>query len=75
MALLFAAATFLLLAPTLRAYKPVWQDQVRYIEGREIAPFTRRPAKSALIETAEWLRHNTPETTGFMDASRQSCQH
>lgn len=66
-----AVVAFFLLAPMFDSYARPLDNLGRAIKDQPVIGRNAGPNFPALLETAEWIRDNTPETSGFLDASRQ----
>ena len=69
-ALAAGAAAIFLLAPMAEPYRKPIKNLERSLRGQPLIPRTAGPNFPALLETAQWLRENTPPTSGFLDASQ-----
>jgi asparagine N-glycosylation enzyme membrane subunit Stt3 len=65
-ALVLAFFTFLM-APVFRAYQESFHNHLAAIRGEPLALGGRQGVRRALVAGAEWLRINTPPTSGFLD--------
>ena len=68
---LLTTSSLWLLWPTLRAYGPALDNQIRVLRGEPVALRPYEIKKLVLQQAAEWLREHTPETSGFFDATQQ----
>jgi asparagine N-glycosylation enzyme membrane subunit Stt3 len=68
-ALAGGAALAVLLAPVLDSYRPHLADHLRGLEGLPPQLGGREERKRLLLDVAEWLRDQTPPTSGWLDAS------
>ena len=60
-----------LLWPTLRAYAPALDNNVRLVRGEPVQLRPHEIRRLVLHRAAEWMRGNTPETSGFLDTTRE----
>jgi asparagine N-glycosylation enzyme membrane subunit Stt3 len=70
-ALALACVLLFLLAPVRRAYDPLLRNAARALRGQSPIPDRSRSQKLGPLQVAEWMREATPETSGFLDASRR----
>ena len=68
---LLTTSSLWLLWPTLRAYGPALDNQIRVLRGEPVALRPYEIKKLVLHQAAEWLREHTPETSGFFDATQE----
>jgi dolichyl-diphosphooligosaccharide--protein glycosyltransferase len=68
---LLTTSSLWLLWPTLRAYGPALDNQIRVLRGEPVALRPYEIKKLVLQQAAEWLREHTPETSGFFDATQE----
>ena len=64
------AAAIFLLAPMADPYQKPIKNLERSLKGQPLAPRSAGPNFPALLETAQWLRENTPATSGLLDVSQ-----
>jgi asparagine N-glycosylation enzyme membrane subunit Stt3 len=60
-----------LLWPTLRAYAPALDNNLRLARGEAVQLMPYEIRRLVLHRAAEWMRENTPETSGFLDTTRE----
>jgi dolichyl-diphosphooligosaccharide--protein glycosyltransferase len=65
--LLLALFCALLLQPVFDAYRRPLQNQLEALHGEPLTLAKQLRIRRLLFESAEWLRANTPPTSGFLD--------
>jgi asparagine N-glycosylation enzyme membrane subunit Stt3 len=68
---LLTTSSLWLLWPTLRAYVPALDNQIRAVQGKTVRLRPYEIKRLLLYQAAEWLREHTPETSGFFDATEE----
>lgn len=70
-AALLAAVLGLLLLPCLQTHALHLGNQWRALQGRPLVASDRRLQARVLLETADWMRHHTPPTSGWQDPAQR----
>jgi asparagine N-glycosylation enzyme membrane subunit Stt3 len=60
-----------LLWPTLRAHAPALGNNIRLVRGEPVQLLPYEIRRLVLHGAAEWMRVHTPETSGFLDTTRE----
>lgn len=63
----FLAIALLLIAPVYSAYQQPLRDNLRLLRGEAPERRVAGPDLRTLVRTADWLRANTPPTSGYFD--------
>ncbi len=66
-----ALALLVLLLPSLATFSRHGANQLRGLRGDPLEVGPEFAARRAAVETADWLREKTPQTAGWLDASRR----
>jgi dolichyl-diphosphooligosaccharide--protein glycosyltransferase len=61
-----SALVLLLLLPVLRSYAPYVSNQIGFLRDRDLVLRDSVARRRVAVQMAEWLRHNTPETSAWM---------
>ena len=64
------AAVIFLLIPMIKTYQRPVENLTRMLRGQPLIKRSAGPNFPALLETAQWIRENTPPTSGFLDVSQ-----
>jgi dolichyl-diphosphooligosaccharide--protein glycosyltransferase len=69
LAAVMTAVAWVLLAPMIEAYRTPVVSLARFVRGEPPATPSTRLDTQLIVESAVWIRENTPTTSGFLDAS------
>jgi asparagine N-glycosylation enzyme membrane subunit Stt3 len=57
-----------LLVPTLEAYQRSFSNHLNWLNGKDIRLHITQSEQRSAIAAANWLRHNSPPTSGLLDS-------